>query len=170
MMEQNFVYVDANYLKELEETAKKVDYYKGIIDGINMVADRKTENDSEIPNNCKDCEHWNDTEDGCADRHGCKTETQTDIHGLTDCDFCKGKNCEDCEGGKDEPQTNGYQTFNGTSVYVSRLEGDIQTDNGIGCSRCESRYDCYDRDMPHAVRCNNYGKVTDEPQTERSSK
>lgn len=29
---------------------------------------------------------------------------QTDIHGLTDCDFCKGKNCEDCEGGKDEPQ------------------------------------------------------------------
>ena len=30
---------------------------------------------------------------------------QTDIHSLTDCDFCKGKNCEDCEGGKDEPQT-----------------------------------------------------------------
>ena len=34
-----------------------------------------------------------------------KDEPQTDIHGLTDCDFCKGKNCEDCEGGKDEPQT-----------------------------------------------------------------
>ena len=31
--------------------------------------------------------------------------SQTDIHGLTDCDFCKGKNCEDCEGGKDEPRT-----------------------------------------------------------------
>ena len=30
---------------------------------------------------------------------------QTDIHGLTDCDFCKEKNCEDCEGGNDEPQT-----------------------------------------------------------------
>ena len=44
-----------------------------------------------------------------------------------------------------------------------------QTDNGIGCSRCEGRYDCYDRDMPNAVLCNNYGKVTDEPQTERSS-
>ena len=27
---------------------------------------------------------------------------QTDIHGLTDCDFCKGGNCEDCEGGKDK--------------------------------------------------------------------
>ena len=34
-----------------------------------------------------------------------KDEPQTDIHGLTDCDFCKEKNCEDCEGGKDEPQT-----------------------------------------------------------------
>ena len=32
-------------------------------------------------------------------------EPQTDIHGLTDCDFCKERNCEDCEGGKDEPQT-----------------------------------------------------------------
>jgi hypothetical protein len=53
MTEQKFVYVDVDYLKELEETAKKVDYYKGIIDGINMVADRKTENSSEKPNNSK---------------------------------------------------------------------------------------------------------------------
>ena len=53
-MEQEFVYVDVDYLKELEEKAKKVDYYKGIIDGINMVIDRKTENSSEIPNNCED--------------------------------------------------------------------------------------------------------------------
>lgn len=30
---------------------------------------------------------------------------QTDIHDLTDCDFCKDRNCKDCEGGKDEPQT-----------------------------------------------------------------
>ena len=43
MTEQKFVYVDANYLKELEETAKKVDYYKGIIDGINMVAEHNIE-------------------------------------------------------------------------------------------------------------------------------
>ena len=34
-----------------------------------------------------------------------KDEPQTDIHDLTDCDFCKDRNCEDCEGGKDEPQT-----------------------------------------------------------------
>ena len=52
--------------------------------------------------------------------------------------------------------------------YEALIEDEPQTDNGIGCSRCEGRFDCYDRDMPHAVRCNNYGKVTDEPQTERS--
>lgn len=23
------------------------------------------------PQTCEECEHWNDTEDGCADRHGC---------------------------------------------------------------------------------------------------
>ena len=65
---------------------------------------------------------------------------------------------------------------NGSSYKCSKCDGEMyykydkdepQTDNGIGCSRCEGRYDCCDRDMPHAVRCNNYGKVTDEPQTER---
>ena len=34
-----------------------------------------------------------------------KTEPQIDIHDLTDCDFCKDRNCKDCEGGKNEPQT-----------------------------------------------------------------
>ena len=23
------------------------------------------------PQTCEECEHWSDTEDGCADRHGC---------------------------------------------------------------------------------------------------
>ena len=46
------------------------------------------------------------TRDDWLKAHGLDADTpQTDIHGLTDCDFCKGKNCEDCEGGKDEPQT-----------------------------------------------------------------
>lgn len=40
--------------------------------------DRKTENSSEKSSNCEECEHWNDTEDGCADRHGCMTEPQTE--------------------------------------------------------------------------------------------
>ena len=30
------------------------------------------------PQTCEECEHWNDTEDGCADRHGCKIEPQSD--------------------------------------------------------------------------------------------
>ena len=34
-------------------------------------ADRKTE-----PQTCEDCKHWNDTEDGCADRHGCRATTE----------------------------------------------------------------------------------------------
>lgn len=34
-----------------------------------------------------------------------RDEPQTDIHDLTDCDFCKDRNCKDCEGGKGEPQT-----------------------------------------------------------------
>lgn len=50
----------------------------------------------------------------------------------------------------------------------SKPKTEPQTDNGIGCSRCEGRYDCLDRDMPHAVHCNNFGKITDEPQSEPS--
>ena len=52
------------------------------------------------------------------------------------------------------------------------------TDISTGCSKCESRYWCDDRDKPNAVHCNNYGKtephivgkhadviIIDEPQT-----
>jgi hypothetical protein len=43
---------------------------------------------------------------------------------------------------KTEPQTNGYQTFNGTSVYVSRIEDEVQaykpTCNGE-CRNCDYR-------------------------------
>ena len=76
----------------------------------------------------------------------------------------------------DEPRTEPLQTcsVNGRPYtdccnceYFKCTADEPQTDNGIGCSRCEGRFDCYDRDMPHAVRCNNYGKITDEPQTER---
>ena len=47
-----------------------------------------------------------------------KDEPQTDIHGITDCDFCKEKNCEDCEGGKDEPQTMYYPQVDGITPSV----------------------------------------------------
>lgn len=30
------------------------------------------------PQTCEECEHWSDTEDGCADRHGCKDEPQAE--------------------------------------------------------------------------------------------
>ncbi len=146
MTEQKFVYVDANYLKELEETAKKVDYYKGIIDGINMVMYRKTE-PIEVYNGNADKENWQgitikpienepQTDKDFKVTYTCsftdcdnfknfgfskkcieckhkqseirrETKPQTDIHDLTDCDFCKDRNCKDCEGGKDEPQTKG---------------------------------------------------------------
>ena len=48
-----------------------------------------------------------------------------------------------------------------------RSKDEPQTDIGIGCSRCGVRFGCIDRGMPHAVYCNSYGKITDEPQ-ERS--
>ena len=97
-------------------------------------ADRKTESNSEIPNNPQ-------YEMGM---------------GTLRCDNCSeygSYKCTKCDG----------------EMYFKRLEpkDEPQTDNGIGCSRCEGRFDCYDRDMPHAVHCNNYGKITDEPQ-ERS--
>lgn len=44
-----------------------------------------------------------------------------------------------------------------------------QTDSDIGCSRCGSRYVCFDRYTPNAVHCNNYGKITDEPQTDKEN-
>lgn len=43
-------------------------------DGGHYERKEQTENCSEFPNNCEDCKHWNDSEDGCANRHGCKTE------------------------------------------------------------------------------------------------
>jgi hypothetical protein len=125
--------------------------------------DRKTENCSEKPNNCEDAENPSGDVWEC----GCFLDTYCE-HQIYDRNPDGTINIVECRfEPNDEPQTNGYQTFNGTSVYVSRLEDDIQTNNGIGCSRCEGRFDCYDRDMPHAVHCNNYGKITDE-QTERS--
>ncbi len=71
-----------------------------------LEADRKTENSSEKSNNCETCRHYTLACDLFSEicRYEPKTEPQTDIHDLTDCDFCKDRNCKDCEGGKDEPQ------------------------------------------------------------------
>lgn len=107
----NKVHQIANYIQRTRRSGMD-----GLIDLEVVEADRKTDSNSKIPNNCEvecekckhfreeadtymkqcefyfmecrfepkdepqtceDCEHWNDTEDGCADRHGCKTEPQT---------------------------------------------------------------------------------------------
>lgn len=62
---------------------------------------------------CETCKHnklewYSEICDSCCgnnNHYEPKTEPQTDIHDLTDCDFCRDRNCKDCEGGKDEPQT-----------------------------------------------------------------
>lgn len=72
MVGNEYIGVDAEYLKELEEKAKKVDYYKGIIDGINMVADRKKE--------CDECPHAK-----CLYEADRKTESNSEKP--NDCDY-----------------------------------------------------------------------------------
>ena len=47
------------------------------------------------PQTCEECEHWSDTEDGCADRHGCKTENSSEKP--NNCDTCRNKGFEGCE-------------------------------------------------------------------------
>lgn len=74
-----------------------------------------------------------------------KYEPQTDIHDLTDCDFCKDRNCKDCEDGKNEPQEMGS---------IERPKTGI-------CAKCD-RNDC-EQKMEHIDNCNGYI----EPQTER---
>ena len=106
----------------------------------NLLADRKTESNSEKPNNSTISKMEQVDE---PQTYVINPQEPTNDDKCFECDdffTCDGQ----CNKVKDEPQT----------------------DNGIGCSRCEGRYDCYDRDMPNAVHCNNYGKVTDEPQTD----
>lgn len=137
----------------------EVFYYEEDEYGSMNSADRKTEpSDSKKPNNCETCKHWHPYYwevacTGCSedyDHYEPQTEPQTCANG------CRWLNqYGECT----EPS--------GECHIEYRTEVDEpQTERSIGCSRCEGRYDCPDRDMPHAVHCNNYGKVTDEPQTD----
>lgn len=90
---------------------------------------------------------------GWLDRYAEQTEP-SDSEKSNNCepqvvDWCKRKPCT-------------LELFDDDGNYIEPKD-EPQTDNSIGCSKCESRYECYDRDMPHAVHCNNYGK---EPQTD----
>ena len=161
MSEQKFVYVDVDYLKELEETAKKVDYYKGIIDGINMVADRKTE----LQNYCDDCLYC-DTCDSKEFFYACtskatiskmeQVEESTEItyqncsdallkmwmdNVLTDAEYNRIMDKLNNAQRKDEPQTKCYL----------RTSCDHYKDKQV-CGRCREY--------------NLYSHTKDEPQTE----
>ena len=83
-----------------------------------------------------------------------------------ECGMCKYK--DTCDFDFQHETATRYMNILADALRTADRKTEPQTDNGIGCSRCEGRFDCYDRDMPHAVHCNNYGKITDEPQTERS--
>lgn len=56
------------------------------------------------PSKCEDCEHWNDTEDGCADRHGCDLISREDAINVIYNEFksaycwnCDNQDSDDCE-------------------------------------------------------------------------
>ena len=75
-------------------------YYKGgiekVIETIQMeLADRKTESDSENPNNCKTCRHYTLACDLFSEI--CKYEPKDEPMKTADyCDICKQDMCEDC--------------------------------------------------------------------------
>ena len=89
--------------------------------------DRRTESSSEKPNNFdKDINVRSKDEPQVVEK--CDRPQM-------DCENCwRQLHCRV----KDEPQTSGYQTFNGTSVYVSRLEDEPQLTPNY-CGTCKHR-------------------------------
>ena len=103
------------------------------------------------------------------------TQTETQNSNLTFktleyCNICDHKGCEECI-------SNALDEHCIPSQFKKQIEDECiechyepkdepKMDIGIGCSRCGVRFGCIDRDMPHAVHCNSYGKITDEPQTD----
>lgn len=135
-------------------------------------------NCSEKPNNCETCRHYTLACDLFSEicRYEPKTEPQTEIR--KDVPVI----CAECDHVSIH-QKYLFCELSHRTVYNAKPEwcplpklfiaddepkDEPQTDNGIGCSRCGNRYVCFDRHTPNAVHCNNYGKITDEPQTERS--
>ena len=50
----------------------------------------KTDHTADTPQTCEDCENWSDTQDGCADRHGCYTpQTEKPKWTKENCKGCK---------------------------------------------------------------------------------
>ena len=114
---------------------------------------------ADVECNYKDC-------DNCGHKEYCpqsKTEPQIDIHDLTDCDFCKDRNCKDCEGGKDEPQKKCHRD----EEYACHL----YPNEGV-CNNCKLWYE----DKSQTVSLTSahisgdiYHKAKDEPQKETTN-
>ena len=67
-------YKEFCHLLEKNDKDKAIRKMKILADAVALTVETATDE----PQTCEECEHWNDTEDGCADRHGCKTEPQTE--------------------------------------------------------------------------------------------
>jgi hypothetical protein len=99
------------------------------------------------PQTCEECEHWNDTEDGCADRHGCKIENCSE----------KPNNCEDLQDWKDRMWAEAIVT-EPTISKMEQVEDEtrltakcLNCANGgsYKCSKCDGEmYYKYDKDEP----------------------
>lgn len=97
-----------------------------------------------------------------------QTEPQTDIHDFTDCDFCKDRNCKDCEGGKDEPQTDCTEAL--TLLWIKNMVTDeefYRIDARLKCISCKWWNDTIVGDSECVSKECTY-QPKDEPQTERS--
>ena len=69
------------------------------------VAEMQAREERQFAEWLKELKAYRETYPYGVDRFNGADTPQTDIHDFTDCDFCKDRNCKDCEGGKDEPQT-----------------------------------------------------------------
>lgn len=103
-----------------------------------------------------------------------KTEPQTDIHDLTDCDFCKDRNCKDCEGGKDEPQIIDWgkrkpctlELFDDDGNYIEPKDKP-QTENPCdGCVCDDGKHLMYCMNCKGIAWKTEPPKIEDEPQTD----
>ena len=75
------------YKSGIKKVIETIDDY---IDGQDDYVKRRTEQ-----TRCEECDHWDDTEDGCAERHDCKTEPNLTC--TVDCDlFKKDGTCLGC--------------------------------------------------------------------------
>ena len=126
--------INADAIKWLENLKKDIGnpahqslwhYEQALTEIIDLLADRKTENSSENPNNCETCRfelYCPEMCEGCCEwdsHYEPKDEPQTcSVSGRPYTDCC---NCEYFKCTADEPQTYGYMTTEQTADYRKML-------------------------------------------------